>query len=169
MPLYDDHLRVGPNHGTLTMGQLRCRLEKARMNSPAVGRLNPNYLDAIRSPEANLARSEAVSEYWRSDRSEAHREKVRAALTENRKKSTGQHFSDDWREQQGARMAFGGAKIASDGRWGASRESRRERDQGILRSFFFYGLTQTEIASIFGLSLPRVNRICATIPLIVAE
>ena len=165
MASYDDHLKVGSNHGSTTVGQLRKQLVTARANSPAVGRMNPNYLAAIRSPEANLARSESVRDYWQSDRSADHREKVREALQENRKLSRGRDFSDEWREAQAASMAFGGSAKASDARWGPSRAERDERNQSILRACFIYRLTKTEIAAIFGLSLPRVQRICATVRL----
>lgn len=73
--------------------------------------------------------------------------------------------SDEWREAQSAAMAFGGSAKASDARWGPSRADRDERNQGILRACFIYRLTKTEIAIIFGLSLPRVQRICATVRL----
>jgi hypothetical protein len=165
MARYDDDLKVGKNHGDLTVGQLRKRLVTARANSPAVGRMNPNYLAAIRSPEANLARSESVRDYWQSDRSAGHREKVREALQANRKLSRGRAFSDEWREAQAASMAFGGAAKALDARWGPSRADRDERNQGILRCCFIYRMAKVEIAAIFCLSLPRVQRICATVRL----
>lgn len=92
MGLYDDHLLVGSNHGTLTMGQLRKQLVTARAHSPAVGRMNQNCRDASQSESANFARSESVRDYWQSDRSADHREKVREALQANRKLSKGRDF-----------------------------------------------------------------------------
>lgn len=166
MARYDDDLKVGSNHGNLTVGDLRKRLEIARAHSPATGRMNPNCLAASQTEETRIIRAESVRDYWRSERAAAHREKVREAMRENQKKFKGHDFSDEWREQQSARMAWGGSQRASDARWGATRQERQERNQAILHAFYVDRMTQAAIAERFGLSVPRVSRICATIPMI---
>ena len=47
MASYDDHLKVGSNHGDLTVGQLRKRLVTARAHSQAVGRLAKTEIASI--------------------------------------------------------------------------------------------------------------------------